>query len=91
MSDGATGRALITGASSGLGAGFARLLSERGHEVILCGRDGARLASVAGSLDGPSRVVVADLTRPVELATVEALLADADAPVDLLVNNAAAG
>jgi len=91
MPDGTTGRALITGASSGLGAAFAGLLSERGYEVILTGRDLVRLQSVAGSLPGPSRVVVADLSRPAELATVEALLADTDAPVDLLVNNAAAG
>lgn len=84
-------RALVTGASSGIGAAFAGALSAQGYELILVGRDRERLAAVAGGLPGPARVVVADLTREPDLAAVEALLADADAPVDLLVNNAAAG
>ena len=58
---------------------------------MLVGRDRARLESVAAGLPRPAEVVVADLTREVELATVEAVLGDRTTPVDLLVNNAAAG
>jgi hypothetical protein len=91
LPDTSVSRALVTGASSGLGAAFARTLSERGYDVVLVGRDRERLASVAATLPGVAQVVVADLTLPSGLATVEALLSDGDAPIDLLVNNAGAG
>lgn len=91
MSDTAVKRALVTGASSGIGAAFARLLSERGYEVVLVGRDPGHLGSVAADLPGPSHVLVADLTHEHGLAAVEMVLRDSAAPVDLLVNNAAAG
>jgi short-subunit dehydrogenase len=84
-------RAVVTGASSGIGAAFARLLAARGDEVVLVGRDRARLETVAAGLGGHVDVVVADLTREDELATVEMLLRDATVPVGLLVNNAGAG
>jgi short-subunit dehydrogenase len=89
-SESTTKRALITGASSGVGAAFAQLLSREGYQAVLVGRNKERLESVAAGLAHPAQVVVADLTEEAELASVEALVADA-APVDLLVNNAGAG
>lgn len=80
---------MVTGASSGIGTAFARLLSAQGYDLVLVGRDEARLAAFAAELPGPARVVAADLTHDDDLARVEALLAGA--PVDLLVNNAGAG
>jgi uncharacterized protein len=82
-------RALVTGASSGIGAAFAITLSERGYRVVLVGRDKARLDKVAAKLTGPSELLDVDLTSDEGLASVEAAL-EAD-PVELLVNNAASG
>jgi uncharacterized protein len=80
--------ALITGASVGIGEQFARQLSERGHDVVLVARDGARLEALAKEVEGrrgaKAEVVVADLTDPRQLETVEARART----VDLLVNNA---
>jgi short-subunit dehydrogenase len=89
--EGPTRRALITGASSGVGAAFARLLSQQGCELVLVGRSRERLESVAGSLVGPTQILVADLTREADLIDVETLVAEATTPVDMLVNNAGAG
>ena len=91
MSETAARRSVITGASSGLGAAFARLLSVQGHEVVLVGRDRGRLEEVAAGLPGHAEVVVADLTRDEDTARVEAVLDDPAAPVGLLVNNAGVG
>jgi uncharacterized protein len=88
---GPVGVALVTGASSGIGAAFARELDRRGHTVILVARDRDRLAALAGELAGPAEILAADLTDAGERAAVERRLADPDRPVDLLINNAAAG
>jgi short-subunit dehydrogenase len=83
--------ALVTGASSGIGAAFARELDRRGYAVILVARDRRRLEAMAGDLTGPAEILPADLTKADERAAVEHRLADSGRPVDLLVNNAAAG
>lgn len=84
--------ALVTGASSGLGAEFARQLAARGADVVLVARDRAALAAVADDIRAvsPSRVEVlpADLLDDDDRALVEARLS---AGVDVLVNNAGFG
>ncbi|HEY2950573.1 MAG TPA: SDR family oxidoreductase [Micromonosporaceae bacterium] len=85
-------RALVTGATSGIGAAFARWLAIEGYALVLVARDGARLAASAAELSGRHGVTVrpfaADLSTPDGCARVEGLLGDANAPVDLLVNSA---
>ncbi len=96
--------ALVTGATAGIGHAFAHAVAERGHDLVLVARDGARLAAVAEQLRGHGvqvETLVADLTRREDLERVaERLLVSCDeagpgegsdvasAPVDLLVNNA---
>ena len=84
--------ALVTGASSGIGRCFADTLAARGYDVVAVARDKARLDDLAAEVGGERvEVLVADLTEPTDLARVEERLADADRPVDLLVNNAGFG
>lgn len=84
--------ALVTGASRGLGAVYARELAERGYSVVLVARDAARLAEVAESVGRATGAIVetlpADLTDPAGLVAVERRITDRDLPIDVLVNNA---
>ncbi len=84
-------RALVTGASAGIGASFARQLSAHGVEVVLVARRGPRLEQVAAELPGDAEVLVADLAEPAGRERVRARLVDVQRPVDLLVNNAGLG
>lgn len=80
-------RALITGASSGLGAHFAQLLASQGADVVLVARRVGALDAVADKVrsHGHSVVTIAlDVTDSASLAG----LADAAGPVDILINNA---
>jgi short-subunit dehydrogenase len=85
------GAALITGASSGIGATYADRLARRGHDLVLVARDTARLEALAAKLKAETGVkidiITADLTQKADLARVEARLRD-DAGIDILVNNA---
>jgi short-subunit dehydrogenase len=87
--------ALITGATAGLGAEFARQLAGAGHDLVLVARDSARLAGAADELGGRYSVRVdtisADLAGMAGLSEVETRLAATERPVDLLVNNAGIG
>jgi uncharacterized protein len=84
--------ALVTGATSGIGAAFARQLAEAGHELVVVARDEERLAGTASELADrygvPVTPLPADLTGDDGLAAVEHRLGDPTRPVDLLVNNA---
>jgi short-subunit dehydrogenase len=84
-------RAVITGASAGLGASFARHLAARGVDVTLVARRSDRLQAMAGELGGDVEVLVADLVDRDDLERVAARLDDPQRPVDLLVNNAGLG
>lgn len=84
-------RALVTGASSGLGEAFARRLAVRGVDLVLVARDEVRLHAVAGELPVTVDVLPADLTLVDGLRAVEERLASHEHPVDLLVNNAGFG
>lgn len=84
--------ALITGASSGIGAEYARQLAARGADLVLVARDRAALDALAERLADEHgvrvEVLAADLLDPTQLATVEERLGDAERPVEILVNNA---
>ena len=70
------GTALITGASTGIGAVYANRLAKRGYDLILVARDVARLEALAHRLrreyGRTVTVLPADLTDPAQLATVTA-------------------
>ena len=87
--------ALITGASSGLGAEYARQLAARGADLVLVARDRDALDALARELTDRHRVAVdvieADLLDPDQLDRVVQRLADPRHPVDMLVNNAGFG
>lgn len=88
------GTALITGASTGIGAIYADRLAKRGHDLILVARNRQRLASLARRLgnDNGRKVesVEADLTSPADLRRVEQLIRT-NGDITVLINNAGVG
>ncbi len=86
-------KALITGASSGIGAVYAERFAARGQDLILVARRGDALQALAKRL-APYGVkvqtVVADLSDPADLRRIETLLREDD-QIDTLINNAGVG
>ncbi|MEU3778046.1 SDR family oxidoreductase [Streptomyces sp. NPDC032472] len=87
--------ALITGASSGLGAECAAQLAARGHDLVLVARSADRLAALADRLGQAhgvnAHVLVQDLAEPDAARRIGAELAERGLSVDVLVNNAGFG
>jgi uncharacterized protein len=87
----AEGTAVVTGASTGIGAIYADRLARRSHDLILVARNRERLDALATRLideTGRSvKVIVADLNNETDLAKVETKLKD-DPSITMLVNNA---
>ena len=81
--------AVITGASSGIGAEFARQLSARGYNLLLVARRADRLEALSDQLTTVCEIMTADLSKTSEcLRLVKAL---GDRRVDLFINNAGFG
>lgn len=87
--------ALVTGASAGIGAAFARELAARGYDLVLTARRSDRLQALADELkaahDADSTIIVADLDQPGSPQRIVDALDEQRLAVDLLVNNAGYG
>ena len=96
MSNDITGRprALMTGASSGIGAAFAKRLAKDGYDLIIAARRRDKLEALAAQLQSNHQsnieVMVADLSKSDDLRAVEKRVAE-DTSLELLVNNAGFG
>lgn len=88
------GTALVTGASSGIGAVYAHRLAKRGYDLILVARNADRLSQLASRLTTETgrtiETLAADLGNKADLARIEDVL-KTDASITLLVNNAGVG
>jgi len=82
-----TGRtALVTGGGSGLGAAIASALHTAGADVVVVGRDKAKLDAVVARLGARARALTCDVSEPPSVEDLRSRLADTE--VSILVNNA---
>lgn len=82
-------RALVTGASSGIGLELAKILAHEGFELVLCGRNEKALNELASSLKVKTEVVASDLgTQEGQKALLDAIQ---KSEPDLVINNAGLG
>lgn len=82
-------KALITGASSGLGKDFAKILSEKGYEIILVSRDQSKLEKVKKELKTDSRIICTDLSNDDNCIQLFNKIKNED--IDIVINNAGFG
>lgn len=82
-------KALVTGASSGIGLEISKYLDSLGYEVILVARDKEKLENVAKCLKNKSKIIVMDLQQVEDIKSLYVLVKNDD--IDVLVNNAGFG
>src|SRR5271154_1569565 len=89
------GVALVSGANRGIGREVARQLAERGYEVLLTARDGAKASAAAAELEqgtGASvQAITLDVADPTSIAAAAETVANEPGRLDVLVNNAGVG
>lgn len=83
--------ALVTGASSGIGAAAARALAEEGVQVVLAARNREKLDEIAASIGHHCLAVPADVGNPADVAGLFQVVHDRYGGLDLLCNNAGVG
>jgi short-subunit dehydrogenase len=92
MTDDTKRTALVTGASMGIGAAFARALAERGANLVLAARSRDKLEALATALSGAygvrAHAVAVDLSKPGAAERLRAETESRGLAIDLLVNNA---
>ncbi|MBQ7136970.1 MAG: SDR family oxidoreductase [Bacilli bacterium] len=82
-------KALITGASSGIGYQMAKYLSDLGHDLVLVARNKEKLQKIQEELKTDVKIVVADLSNENKVKEVYVLCKNED--IDILINNAGFG
>ena len=82
-------KALVTGASSGIGRQIAKYLDSLGYEVILVARDKEKLEEVAKTLSNKPKIIVMDLRQIEDIKSLYVLVRNDD--IDILINNAGFG
>lgn len=82
-------KALVTGASSGIGRDMARYLSSKGYDLILVGRNNQKLLELKGELKTESRILNADLSKKENVFALYDEIKDED--IDMLINDAGFG
>ncbi|USR79256.1 SDR family NAD(P)-dependent oxidoreductase [Arcanobacterium pinnipediorum] len=90
-----SGRALITGGTSGMGAAFAYALAKKGCDLVLVARNESRLRAVAEKISGETgvdvRTIQADLSQRHGVELVKTALLAQNEPISIFVNNAGSG
>src|SRR5437016_597740 len=87
-------RALVTGASSGIGADLARELAKDGHDLVLTARSVPAMQALAAELEAhgaSSMIIAADLAKPGAAVELASSLEAHGLQIDVLVNNAGLG
>lgn len=82
-------KALVTGASSGIGLEMAKYLDTLGYEVVLVARNKEKLEAVAKTLKHKPKIIVMDLSQVEDIKSLYVLVKNDD--IDILVNNAGFG
>ena len=87
--------ALVTGATSGIGASFAHFLAAKGYDLVLVARDEKRLSNCAAQLlekyGSTSEIISADLSTTEGMRLVENRIKKNLDPIEVLINNAGFG